>query len=203
MDDLALIIEVNQLFEPFYPYVARQIAKAYDRKSGTALELGPYAPGISIELAKSFPGLEITVGDSTPGILEYFRDRLRKAGMEKRIKVREIDKTHLPFPDGTFDLVYFRGALFFWEEQDKILREAHRVLKRDGVALLGGGFGAETPDELIDSLLEKSRKLNRRLKKKVLSEAELQDILKTAGLSHCSSVDRRHGLWVACRRLLA
>ena len=201
MDDLALIIEVNELFEPFYPYVARQIAKAYGRSTGSALEIGPYAPGISIQLAKSYPDLEIIVGDSTPGILEYFRDKIRKAGLGKRIKVQEIDKTQLPFANRTFDLVYFRGALFFWEEQSKILQEAYRVLNRGGVAVLGGGFGAETPDELIDSHLDKSRELNRRLRKKVLSEVELQKILKEADLSGRTYVDRRHGLWVTCHKI--
>ena len=200
MDDFDLIVEVNELFTPFYPYVAKQIAKAYGRSTGSALEIGPYAPGISIQLAKSYPDLEIIVGDSTPGILEYFQEQLKKAGMQKRIKVRVIDKTRLPFPDRTFDLVYFRGALFFWEEQAEILKEAYRVLNKGGVALLGGGFGAETPDELINSLLDKSRELNRRLRKKVLSEVELQNILKEANLSSSSYVDRRHGLWVICRK---
>lgn len=201
MDELALIIEVNELFEPFYPYVARQIAKAYGRSNGSALEIGPYAPGVSIQLAKSYPDLEIIVGDSTPGILEYFHEKIKEAGLRGEIKVQELDKTQLPFADRTFDLVYFRGALFFWEEQAKILQEAYRVLNRGGVALLGGGFGAETPDELINSLLDKSRELNRRLRKKVLSEVELQKILKEANLSGRSYVDRRHGLWVACRKI--
>lgn len=201
MDDFDLIVEVNELFTPFYPYVAKQIAKAYGRSTGSALEIGPYAPGISIQLAKSYPDLEIIVGDNTPGILEYFQEQLKKAGMQKKIKVRELDKTRLPFPDRTFDLVYFRGALFFWEEQAEILKEAYRVLNKGGVALLGGGFGAETPDELINSLLDKSRELNRRLRKKVLSEVELQNILKEANLSSSSYVDRRHGLWVACRKV--
>lgn len=200
MDDLALIIEVNELFGPFYPYVARQIAKAYGRKIGSALEIGPYAPGISIELAKLYPDLEIIVGDNTPGILEYFHEKINKAGMEKIIKVQELDKTRLPFANRSFDLVYFRGALFFWEDQIRILQEAYRVLNRGGVSILGGGFGAETPDTLINSLLEKSRELNRRLKKKVLSEVELQSILDEANLSRYSYVDRRHGLWVACRK---
>lgn len=200
MDELPLIKEVNELFKPFYPYVAQQIAKAFGRSKGKALELGPYAPGISIELAKSYPELDITVGDSTPGIQEYFQDKIKKAGLKTRIKVQELDKIHLPFADGSFDLVYFRGALFFWEEQEKILQEAYRVLKKDGVTLLGGGFGADTPDELINSILEKSRELNRRLRKKVLSEEELQNILVKANLSHCSTIDRRHGLWVTCRK---
>lgn len=200
MDDLNLIIEVNELFKPFYPYVAQQVAKAYGKKEGSALEIGPYAPGISIMLSKASPEMKITVGDDTPGIVNYFRKKIKEAGLEKRIKIRALDKTNLPFKDGIFDLVYFRGALFFWEDQVQILKEAYRVLKKGGVACMGGGFGAGTPDELINSLLDKSRELNRRLKKKVLTEEELQNILKEAGLTAFSEIERHHGLWVVLRK---
>lgn len=197
---LDLIKEVNQLFEPFYPYVARQIASAYSRQKGVALEIGPYAPGISIHLARLRPQLKIVAGDDTPGILDYFRDTVKKAGLADRIEIKEISKTSLPFPTASFDLVYFRGALFFWEEQVQIVREAYRVLKRRGVAVLGGGFGADTPADLIDSRLSQSRELNRRLGKKVLSEAELGDILEQAGLRQHCHIDKRHGLWVVLRK---
>lgn len=201
--DIALIKEVNQLFEPFYPFVARQIAEAYgSRREGLALELGPYAPGISIVLAKLYPSLKIVVGDDAHGIFEYLRDRVKQASLEERIEVQTLNKTRLPFPQGSFDLVYFRGALFFWKEQVKILREAYRVLKEGGVVLLGGGFGAEAPEELINSLLARSRELNRRLGKKVLSEEELEAILEKARLKPCSQIDRRHGLWVILRKPL-
>lgn len=193
---LALIQEVNELFEPFYPYVARQIATVYNRQNGTVLEIGPYAPGISTHLARLCPQLKIVVGDDTPGILDYFQDEIEKAGLTDRIEVKEISKTNLPFPRANFDLVYFRGALFFWEKQVDIVREAYRVLKRGGVAVLGGGFGADAPADLIDSRLAQSRQLNRRLGKKVLSEAELEAILEKAGLSQHRRIDKRHGLWV-------
>ncbi len=40
MDEPPLIKEVNELFKPFYPYVAQQIAKAFGRSKGKALEIG-------------------------------------------------------------------------------------------------------------------------------------------------------------------
>lgn len=195
-----LIQEVNDLFLPFYPYVARQIAHAYGMQEGQALEVGPYAPGISIQLASLCPELEITVGDDFPGILSYFREQIEAASLAHRIQVREVDKRNLPFGDDTLDLVYFRGALFFWEEQERILKEAYRVLKRGGVAVMGGGFGAEAPDALINSHLPRSRELNRRLQKKVLSLEELEAILSRASLAPHAFIDHRHGLWVVLRK---
>ncbi|MFC1968782.1 methyltransferase domain-containing protein [Chloroflexota bacterium] len=200
MKTLALIREVNQLFEPFYPHVARQIAEAYCRQEGSALEIGPYAPGISLCLAQLYPKLEIVVGDDTPGILSYFRDRIELSGLAGRIKVQGLTKTAMPFGESTFDLVYFRGALFFWEKQVEILQEAYRVLKGGGVGVLGGGFGASAPDWLIDCVLDRSRELNQRLGKKALSEVELRAILQKASLTPCAQIDKRHGLWVIIRK---
>ncbi|MDP2727293.1 MAG: class I SAM-dependent methyltransferase [Dehalococcoidia bacterium] len=197
---MADIIAVNELFAPIYPYVARQVAQGYERAEGSALELGPFAGGVSIELARLCPDLELTFGDDFPGLLPYFRGKVAQAGLVQRITVCEIDKSRLPFGEDSFDLVVFRGALFFWEDSSQILREMYRVLRAGGLAMAGGGFGAETPDSVIESFADRSRELNRRLGKRVLSETELLVLLKEAGLVPHSTIDRRHGLWTAVRK---
>ena len=155
--ELADIISVNELFQELYPYIAKQIASEYNRDEGQALEIGPYGPGISIALARLRPDLEITVGDDSPRINDYLRQKIAEAGLSHRIRVLELDKFNLPFPEESFDLVYFRGALFFWENSLQIVKEAYRVLTPLGLAMLGGGFGADThthadmpPDKIED-----------------------------------------------------
>jgi len=191
---------INQLFTEFYPYLARQIANVYGREDGLALEIGPYGPGISIELARLCPGLKVIVGDSLAEVLSYLEERVAEASLGERVEVRELDKYNLPFAAATFDLVVFRGGLFFWEAQAQILKEIYRVLEPDGVAVVGGGFGAEAPDEIIEARAAEIRELNRRLGKRTLSEAELSDILEQAGLTDCTKVERRHGLWLTIRK---
>ncbi len=198
--ELADIIEVNELFSDFYPYVTRQILVAYGRNEGSALELGPFAGGVSIELARQRGGLRITMGDDFPGLTSYFEKKVKDASLEEQISVLPLNKFDLPFPEGTFDLVVFRGGLFFWEDTRKIVEEAYRVLKSGGLAMVGGGFGADAPDDLIDSSAERSRDLNRKLGKQVLSEADLLRILRDVGLEQNSSIDRRHGLWATIRK---
>ena len=92
------------------------------------------------------------------------------------------------------------GGLFFWEAQAQILKEIYRVLEPDGVAVVGGGFGVEAPDEIIEARAAEICELNRRLGKRTLSEAELSDILEQAGLTDCTKVERRHGLWLTIRK---
>ena len=198
--DFGDVKDVNHLFGRLYPYIARQILDAYGRDEGLALEIGPYGPGISIAISNLCPKMKITVGDDYPGIIDYFRQELEAASLAHRIEIKELDKFNLPYAEGSFDLVYFRGALFFWEKEAQILKEMYRVLKPGGVALAGGGFGASTPDEVISEILDRSHELNRRLSKRVLSDSELTSILAEAGLTDSAQWDKRHGLWVVLRR---
>lgn len=199
--DFTDIRDVNELFEPFYPFVADEILEAYGREEGEALEIGPYGPGISIALARRVPGLRFVVVDDDPQVLDYFREKVAASGLEGRIRVQAGDKYRLPFPEGRFDLTYFRGALFFWEEEPRILREMARVLRPGGVALAGGGFGRGAPDALIERYLQQSHDLNRRLGKRVLAEQELETLLTQAGLvRQVVGVSRTHGLWVTLRK---
>lgn len=194
------IATINWMYKDFYPYLARQILSTHGRTSGRALELGPYAPGISAALVRMAPDLEITVADNTPGIRPHFEDFLGKAGLLDKIRLEEADVEALPYKDGTFDLVYFRGALFFTWDPVKLLRESDRVLRPRGTALIGGGFGAEAPDEEIDGIAAEARDLNQRLGKRVVGYKEAEAYAREAGVWERSRLDKRHGLWVVIRK---
>ena len=198
--ELSDIIDVNELFSPLYPYVAKQVLEAYGRDSGLALELGPFAGGASIELAKQAEGLQVVMGDDYPGVNEYLERKVAAAGLNSRITVLPLNKLDVAFPEGTFDLAVFRGGLFFWEERRRMIEEMHRVLKPGGLAMVGGGFGADAPDALIEQVLAPSRDLNRKLGKTVLSEQNLRETLRDLGLEPFSRIDARHGLWAMVRK---
>ncbi len=194
------IITVNWMYDPFYPYIARQILEAYGRTSGRALEMGPYAPGISAALAKMAPDIEITIADNTPGIMPHFEDFLSKTGIKEKIRLEEADVEALPYDKETFDLIYFRGALFFTWDPVKLLSESDRVLRPGGTALIGGGFGAETPNEEIDEIADAARDMNRKLGKRVVKYEEAEAYAQQAGVWERSRLDKRHGLWVVIRK---
>lgn len=198
--ELADIIAVNELFAPIYPYVARQVATTYGRPDGAVLEIGPFAGGVSIELARLYPNTSLIMGDDFPGLLPHFQESVSRAGLSDRVAVHAINKADLPFGEGSFDLVVFRGALFFWDDSGRILREMNRVLRAGGLAMAGGGFGAETPDAVIEALSDRSRDLNRRLGKRVLSEQDLLALLNENGLGSITTIERRHGLWAEMRK---
>ncbi|MDE0332369.1 MAG: class I SAM-dependent methyltransferase [Nitrospinae bacterium] len=193
--DFELIRAVNACFQPFYPYAAAEIHAEYGRDSGDVLEIGPYGPGVALALAGRCSKMRLVCGDDAERLNDYLAETIAEAGMSARVRVEPIDKYSLPFEAASFDLVIFRGGLFFWEEQERLVAEMDRVLKPGGMGAHGGGFGAGAPDELIESLLPEARALNDRLGKKRLSRADVRQIAENAGLGSWR-IAAAHGLWL-------
>ena len=193
--DFELIRAVNAHFQPFYPYAAAEIHAEYGRDSGDVLEIGPYGPGVALALAARCPEMRLTCGDDSETLNDYLAETIAEAGMASRVRVAPLDKYSLPFEAASFDLVVFRGGLFFWDEQERIVAEINHVLKPGGMGAHGGGFGAGASDELIESLLPEARDLNNRLGKKRLPRADVRQIAENVGLTSFR-IAAKHGLWL-------
>ena len=65
-----------------------------------------------------------------------------------RIRSYHADAQSLPFDDATFDVVICRQTLHYIDDLDRCLCEIHRVLKREGILVIGQmtPFGAEDED---------------------------------------------------------
>ena len=90
---------------------------------GEVLELGPFSGGISVELARLHPGLSITVAAQDRGVVGYLRKEIERAGLNRKMEVDWSELDNLVFADCLFDVVIFRGAYFFLDEEGKILWE--------------------------------------------------------------------------------
>ena len=95
----------------------------------------------------------------------------------------------LNLPDETFDLVFCRGAFFFFDPDHQFLREIDRVIRPEGFAFIGGGFGSHTSSNVIDAISDESRRLNYELGKKI-------DI----GVDKRAEIVDKGGLWVVIRK---
>lgn len=143
--------------------------------------------------------MRFVCGAETAVLNDYLAERIEAAGLSARVRVQPLDKCRLPFEADSFDLVIFRGGLFFWDEQGRIIAEMRRVLKPGGLGAHGGGFGAGAPDALIESLLPEARALNNRLGKKRLSRAQAERIVQDSGLAASARIAAMHGLWIYWR----
>jgi ArsR family transcriptional regulator len=139
-------------------------------------------------LAKSAEGL-----DASREMLAVARSRIEAAGMGNCV-VRQGDMDHLPFDDGTFDVVTIHQVLHFAEDATGAIGEAARVLRP-----LGRLAVVDFAPHALESL--RSEHSHRRLG---FAENEVATWCRQAGLTVQSIVSLPGEpltvtLWLACR----
>lgn len=194
--DLRLLKHVNDLWSKIYPYLADQVMECYGKSHGDVLELGPFSGGISLELARRYPGLNITVAAHDPGLLDLLQRKIEGAMFDRKIEVTRSELDPLVFAEPLFDLVIFRGAYFFLDEEGRILREIYRVLKEGGLGFIGGGYGKDTPQAFIDEIADESRDLNERLGRIRVTVNEVKNMMNRSGLTPHAGIEKEGGLWL-------
>jgi ubiquinone/menaquinone biosynthesis C-methylase UbiE len=112
-----------------------------------ALDVGTGTGRGAAALVNRFPEAEVTGVDVSPGMIEEARRRVPAASFEVG------DASHLPFGDGSFDLVTHTNMIPF-------LDEVSRVLRPGGWTLFAWTNGAGTPIYVRPELLR--RELERR-----------------------------------------
>ena len=127
-------------FRKIYPVIAAQIFERTGVASGRCIDLGGGPGMLAVSLAK-ISSLKVTVVDLMPECVELVRENSAEAGVGERVDAVQGVAEALPFEDESIDLVVSRGSIFFWEDQQKGLAEAYRVLRPGGWAWIGGGFG--------------------------------------------------------------
>ena len=197
--DLAPIKEINELWEPVYPHLARHIAELYGRREGKVLEIGPFS-GVVFSLLKEGIGTHFVIASFLPGMGHVFLEQASKAEVSDRIQVIEADQALSDVEEASVDLAIFRGAFFFPALFDADLEAVYRVLRPGGLGFVGGGFGKYTPDGVILKLGKRSRELNLNIGKVEVSEGSLQQRIAESSLAAHAKVINEGGLWVLLRK---
>jgi ubiquinone/menaquinone biosynthesis C-methylase UbiE len=95
------------------------------------LEIGVGAGADHLQFART--GAELHGVDLTDAAIETTRAHLAVHGLTSDL--RRVDAERLPFPDGSFDVVYSWGVIHHSEHPERIIEEIHRVLRPGGVFL--------------------------------------------------------------------
>lgn len=198
--DIDELKQVNDLWIKIYPYIVSQLMESYQKTGGEVLELGPFSGGISVDLLRLCPELDITIADSSKEVLKYLKQEVSNSGFLQNTKFKQTQFKVLAFDDSQFDLVILRGAFFFLNEKDNFLGEIFRILKPGGMAFVGGGFGKDTPQKLIDEIAEESRRLNDNLGRRRITIKELRKIVKDSGLTDKCKITEKGGIWLIIRK---
>lgn len=193
------IIELNRLWEPVWPYLSEQVEELYGRHDGKILEAGPFA-GLAIELARRNMGMSVHMAVFPHEIADGLGEEAHRLGLGGRVTVAASDERLSGVPEGAFDLIIFRGAFFFPSFFTPYLPAIHRSLKAGGIALLGGGFGYHTPEDVIQGIEKRSKDLNRAVGRVRITEGDLWQTIEEAGLKERTTMITEGGLWVVLRR---
>lgn len=127
--------------------VGRQLLRRLESQRlqpSRVLDLGAGTGVGSRALAARYPLAEVTALDLAPGMLHWAREQ---APAHPRLRYVCADAGALPFPSGSFDLVFSNMMLQWCEDLERVLTAVRRVL-RPGGALLFTTLGPETLNEL-------------------------------------------------------
>ena len=194
IDDLR---KLDSLWSKTHSYIAAQIMEGYQRDTGSVLGLGPFSGGISMELARLYPGLNITIADESPEVVDYLEKKIAASGLAQDIAVKKTDLNHFTFNDSQFDLVIFKGAFFFLTKRRNLLQEIFRVLKKGGLAFVGGGHGKGVPQEIIDQIAGELRRLHKKLGGRRFSIRGLERLVSKSHLTDNCQIKEEGGVWLA------
>ncbi len=195
---LNLIQEIDQLWSPVYLHLTKQILEAYGRRDGDVIEIGPFC-GVIFALIRRRIGSSFFIATFPPGMGHFFSQEAKRQKLEDKITIIETDPFWVGVEENRFDLVIFRGAFFFPSLFEVNFPAIERILRKDGMALLGGGFGKFTPESVIKKIGKRSRDLNLAIGKIEVDKDQLwKDIQKNAK-GKCEIISGG-GLWVVMRK---
>ena len=129
----------EQLLVPlfFQPYADDLVARAVARHPSAVLELAAGTGVVTRGLATTLPaGCTIVATDLNPGMLDVARGLApeRRAG-GPALDWQVADAQHLPFADGSFDLVVCQFGVMFFPDRVAAHAEVRRVLRPGGTYL--------------------------------------------------------------------
>lgn len=195
--DDAIITEINALWLPIYPYMAKHLMAVSQCEGGRLLDLGPFAGGLAVSLLRRCEMCTAVVIDESEPVLRWAEEQAVVGSCASRLTACGLPLYPIPESDASFDLVAVRGAFFFLTPE--LLREVRRVLRPGGFGWVGGGYGPATPDEIIAPIADRSKILNEAIGKRRIAPADAQAMVSAAGLGGCARVAEEGGLWIEIR----
>jgi len=195
MEKDTLIEELNLLWEPVRPYLARQIAEIYGRRDGQVLEIGPFS-GLIFTLAQMKVGKNFLIAGFPREAIRPCLQEARRLGLERRVGIIESDTSLKGIAIDTIDLAIFRGALFFPSLFRIDFGAIYRSLKTGGIAFVGGGFGKYTPPGLIDRIGKRSEELNHAMGRVRVTVESVRDQARSGLAEAAFEITTEGGLWV-------
>lgn len=193
----------QKVFLPIYPLIANQIKKETKIEDGVCLDIGCGGGHLGFALMK-ITNLDVIFLDNNTDALDIAKKRSKELGVEYSANTILGDVQELPLEDECINLVISRGSLWFWEDKIKSLEEIYRVLRKGGIAYIGGGFGDEkTKNKVYEKMKEINGEDFEKRRKKFTEGNDVEfynGILKEIGIKNFKIKDDEEGLWIIIKK---
>jgi len=146
------------------------------KATGVMLDL---ACGPALLMASLASTMRLSVGvDVTPKMIQMARSTCRAAAAANTQFVESLAE-HLPFATAAFDCVVTRLSIHHFQDPLVVLREVKRVLKSDGLLVIGDLISSDDPTETrLHNALEQLRDPSHI---RMLPASELLEVVTAAG----------------------
>lgn len=116
----------------------RQLAKFLpSQRNLRILDLATGTADVPIILCQKSLKLQSVIGvDLADQMLEIGRKKIIERNLTDKISLQHADAQHLPFEDNNFDCTTIAFGIRNMENPSAVLKEMHRVLKKEGRALI-------------------------------------------------------------------
>ena len=184
-------------FKDIYPLIASQIIERCGVKDGICIDIGSGPGALAVALAK-ITDLNIYSADISARMNEIARKNIIKELLHHRIFPVKGDVHQLPFCDDFADLIVSRGSMFFWKDKEESFKEIYRVLKPEGWAYIGGGFGSCELKNKIKQSISTGRTDHITIPKVDITTLKL--ILNRTSIEDYQIINDGSGLWILFKK---
>ncbi|GAB4285123.1 MAG: hypothetical protein Kow0029_31870 [Candidatus Rifleibacteriota bacterium] len=189
----------ESVLKDIYPWLLVDFKNIYGNSlhDKTILEIG-CGPGFMLQQFVSTGPKLVLAGDISQGMLQKALCRISCPNCHPVL----LSAESLPFISDSIDIVYSRGSIFFWPDIRASIKEIARILRPDGFALIGGGYGFSTPIAILDKILREHDKE----RKKSVPRIDLNELFKMAETEFNFiriHQQKKRGFWLELRKTSA
>ena len=117
---------------PGGPAEVARVLEGHDIRGKAVLDIGCGAGGIDVALVQTHGAGYVTGIDVEDSVLSHARNLVADKGLTDHVGLVKVAPGPLPFPPGTFDVVFSKDSIVHISDKHALMAEVARVLKPGG-----------------------------------------------------------------------